>query len=279
MSTTPNRRPKGQSEGGQFAPSKNPESGLTLLEIPKHECVNPNCAKCHPTMPTDLVNDTEIERQIQIREGDFEIPEFDSNDEEIEWFRAQYATKTALINDIIALARTPNLSGADVVQMLDDTLTNAGFSVDWADDDPAESALDQGPSPEDAWIAKYKPMRNRLNEDAPYEGTMYETFGAELEYARHAVRRDHVWTLIEGDDGSFISPGYHLVNRMGYFITEEPWDNQTGDVDLRDGPEYCRDCDGTNSVPCTEDGTELLDGDFDDADYRRCTDCGAVRPN
>jgi hypothetical protein len=48
-------------------------------------------------------------------------------------------------------------------------------------------------------------------------------------------------------------------------------------VDLRDGPEYCRDCDGTNSVPCTEDGTELLDGDFDDADYRRCTDCGAVR--
>jgi hypothetical protein len=141
------------------------------------------------------------------------------------------------------------------------------------------TALDQGPSPEDAWIEKFKPRKNQFKDDAPYEGTMYETFGEELEYIQQSGAENCVWTLIEGDDGSFISPGYHLVNRMGYFITEEPWNDQTAGVDLRDGTEYCRDCDGTNSVPCTEDGTELLDGNFDDADYRRCTDCDAVRPN
>jgi hypothetical protein len=35
--------------------------------------------------------------------------------------------------------------------------------------------------------------------------------------------RRMVWTLVEDDDGdAVIVEGYHLVNRLGYFITAKP---------------------------------------------------------
>lgn len=36
----------------------------------------------------------------------------------------------------------------------------------------------------------------------------------------------HVWTLVDGDNGgSYLITGYHWVNRIGYVITEQPWDH------------------------------------------------------
>jgi hypothetical protein len=29
-----------------------------------------------------------------------------------------------------------------------------------------------------------------------------------------------VWTYVDGDGGTYIVDGYHLVNRIGYFITQ-----------------------------------------------------------
>lgn len=42
----------------------------------------------------------------------------------------------------------------------------------------------------------------------------------------------HVWTIVEGDDGTqWAQPGFHVVNRLGYITTERPW--ATGSEEFR----------------------------------------------
>ncbi len=74
---------------------------------------------------------------------------------------------------------------------------------------------------EKEWEEKYRPVKNHLVANAPRRGDMFETFGEELEFVRQQNYR-HIWTWID-DEGDWIVSGLHLVNRIGYFITEEPW--------------------------------------------------------
>ena len=79
------------------------------------------------------------------------------------------------------------------------------------------------------WFETFKPVPNPhcdsgyLIDDVQY---MFEIFGQD-EAAVMAVVDDtpnKVWTLIEDDDGNQrIVAGFHYMNRMGYFITEEPY--------------------------------------------------------
>lgn len=72
----------------------------------------------------------------------------------------------------------------------------------------------------DEFLKKYKPVINKLNEYAGYDGYMYETFGAEFDRIKDPEKGEHVWTLITGDgDEDCIVPGFHFVNRLGYFLT------------------------------------------------------------
>lgn len=35
-----------------------------------------------------------------------------------------------------------------------------------------------------------------------------------------------VWTVVEGDNDDWIAiPGFHIVNKLGYVLTEKPWDD------------------------------------------------------
>ena len=71
----------------------------------------------------------------------------------------------------------------------------------------------------EAWDAKYKPVTNH------FDGTdKFETYGEELDFVRAQDPRC-IWTLVDGDDGNlYIVDGYHLVNRINYFITEVPFE-------------------------------------------------------
>lgn len=61
------------------------------------------------------------------------------------------------------------------------------------------------------------------NHIVPSRGDMFETFGEELDFVR-STDPFRICTLVEGDDGDlYIVSGYHLVNRLGYFILEEPF--------------------------------------------------------
>jgi hypothetical protein len=74
----------------------------------------------------------------------------------------------------------------------------------------------------DAWDAKYQPMENHIDTNA---GDKFETYGEELDYVLSIANTEpaRVWTLVDGDDGNlYITSGYHLVNRVNYFITHNP---------------------------------------------------------
>lgn len=81
----------------------------------------------------------------------------------------------------------------------------------------------------DLWFDTFEPQKNHLDENASYDGYMFETFGKELEYVLSVSREtpNRVWTLVDADNGKlYICSGYHLVNRMGYFITKKPLDEK-----------------------------------------------------
>ena len=83
------------------------------------------------------------------------------------------------------------------------------------------------------WFDVFKPLVNPNSDGSGLcidgFGYMYETYGQDLEEVLKVVEKfgiklkeQHIWTLIESDDGLFIVDGYHLVNRQGYFITLDP---------------------------------------------------------
>lgn len=77
------------------------------------------------------------------------------------------------------------------------------------------------------WLNTYKPLVNHLDSNASWQdgdgrGVMFETYGAEVEFVLDCEPLC-VWTYLAGDDGNdFVTNGYHLVNRIGYFVTQKP---------------------------------------------------------
>ena len=78
----------------------------------------------------------------------------------------------------------------------------------------------------DKWLAKYKPVANHISNSSGWEinekGILFETYGEELDFVRDQPD-NHVWTWIDGDEGTVIVAGMAFVNRIGYFVTENAW--------------------------------------------------------
>lgn len=79
----------------------------------------------------------------------------------------------------------------------------------------------------DAWEDKYQPIKNPFahKHKGNYVANKFETYGEELNYVLGIATTEpaRVWTLVDGDDGNlYIVDGYHLVNRVNYFITMHP---------------------------------------------------------
>jgi hypothetical protein len=76
---------------------------------------------------------------------------------------------------------------------------------------------------------QFKPVKNGIDAGAPYDGYLFETYGQEMEAVRDEVeqRKSVVWTLLSEGETTWISEGFHFVNRQGYFITSIPYDPNT----------------------------------------------------
>lgn len=77
----------------------------------------------------------------------------------------------------------------------------------------------------DDWWERYRPVKNHLDPNAGFNGCAFETFGKELAEVLRVANSEpgRVWTMVDGDDEQLvIGSGYHLVNRLAYFITEVP---------------------------------------------------------
>lgn len=103
---------------------------------------------------------------------------------------------------------------------------------------------------EDEFWANFKPKENHLVEDAGWDGCLYETYGEELKYVHElALKENRVWTIIESDEEVYedydcsehdngedepyvpsifyIVSGFHYVNRIGFLVTEIPYEKDT----------------------------------------------------
>lgn len=74
-----------------------------------------------------------------------------------------------------------------------------------------------------AWADKYKPIPNKFSKQP--NDLMYETYGEEVEYIQSLDPR-YVWTNVQGDMSDLIVAGYAYVNRLCYYVTELPWENE-----------------------------------------------------
>ena len=121
----------------------------------------------------------------------------------------------------------------------------------------------------DAWAEKYKPEENHL---VTSNELMFETYGEELEYVQSLDPR-YVWTSVQGDMCDLIVAGYAYVNRLCYYVTEIPWEDEdeyvlvsvekecvcykeegyeftlsNGDEITQDGDPNCKICEGYGLV-------------------------------
>ena len=104
----------------------------------------------------------------------------------------------------------------------------------------------------DEWLEKYKPIKNHLNN---YDQIAFETFGDEIEYVWGKPNK-FVWTEVDGYDGSYIVAGKHYINRIQYYLTENPWTDDMTEVPLS----IDNECD------CMSEGDAKID----------CGECGGV---
>ncbi len=98
-------------------------------------------------------------------------------------------------------------------------------------------------------------IENHLDENASWDGTMFETYGVEVDFVK-SQDPNKIWTLIDVDYGMSVVAGWHFVNRIGYFISEEPWTDANAHFYMPN--EF--DCELCNNTMIEEDS--------------RCVDCG-----
>ena len=91
----------------------------------------------------------------------------------------------------------------------------------------------------DEWEATYKPIHNPASPDGGLWGCLFETHGEDLEQVKALAKSDrHIWTLTDNNPNSVyldIVNASRWANRMGYWVTEEPW---TDDTTVSNDPSY-----------------------------------------
>lgn len=98
----------------------------------------------------------------------------------------------------------------------------------------------------DSWVDTFKPIKNSLRK---YDDIAFETYGEEVEFVQKADNK-YIWTEVDGDSGTYIVAGYHFVNRIQYYITTNPWEDEYTEV-----PTWCyRQCDCTEDEAFEDDG-------------------------
>ena len=109
-------------------------------------------------------------------------------------------------------------------------------------------------------------VQNHIDTNASWDGTMFETYGEEVEYVKTLVDSNRVWTFIDVDHGSAVIAGFAFVNRIGYFISEEPWtDIDTVfymanefecvqcHIEMEEEDNLCLDCEDSTCYDCCTD--------------------------
>ncbi len=96
---------------------------------------------------------------------------------------------------------------------------------------------------EDEFYKKFNLIKNHFDSNAGFDGCMFETYGKELDYVFKRSKENRVVSIIEGDEelerkfisdsgieitepipNMYYASGFHLVNRLGYFLLDKPYE-------------------------------------------------------
>jgi hypothetical protein len=117
-----------------------------------------------------------------------------------------------------------------------------------------------------AWADKYKPITNKFSKQP--DDIIFETYGEEVEFVQAQDPR-YVWTNVQGDECDLIVAGYAYVNRLSYYITENPWENEEDYVLIS----------VENECECYSDDEDVLverKDNWGDPDCDKCEGAGYV---
>jgi len=122
------------------------------------------------------------------------------------------------------------------------------------------------------FVETYKPITNHIDTNASFDGLMFETYGAEVEFVK-AQDENRIWMYGDGDDGgSYLWSGWGFINRIGYFITEVPFPtNTTIQVRVSYNWFFCENCHAE-----FEDPDNLIRDAFDEQDLEKCPQCATI---
>jgi len=115
---------------------------------------------------------------------------------------------------------------------------------------------------------QFKPIKNHLVPDPDQQ--MFETYGDEVEFVISQVVDRKVWTYSDGDMCSFVSNGYHYINRIGYYVCEVPYDEDTEYEIITSTEEECE---------CYSEDEEILqqrNDEWGDPECEKCEGYGYV---
>ena len=125
---------------------------------------------------------------------------------------------------------------------------------------------------EEEWFNTYKPIKNHIDHNSSFDGHMFETYGDEVEFVK-TQSPDKIWMLGDGDDGGmYIWSGWGFVNRIGYFVTEVPFpENTTIQIQVGVPWYYCENCDAE-----LEDPDNIIRDAFQEQDLEKCPNCATI---
>ena len=79
------------------------------------------------------------------------------------------------------------------------------------------------------WEHHFGVLDNHLDKNASFGGSMFETYGEEYDYVASIGQKEpsRIWTYIDKEDGTTaIINHWGFEGRIGYFITEKPYDDE-----------------------------------------------------
>lgn len=76
------------------------------------------------------------------------------------------------------------------------------------------------------WAKRFKPIKNPFA-DHPTSHQDYDSFdldGEQLEFVQSKEIENLVWTVSFGEGCTYLSNGYHYINRKNYFVCSVPYE-------------------------------------------------------
>ena len=79
----------------------------------------------------------------------------------------------------------------------------------------------------DDWEEKYLPIMNpQKSEDDGFDSILFDTHDPVDIATVKGYDPKRVWTLLEGDNGTYVTSGMYFINRLGYYITSKPVEDE-----------------------------------------------------